>query len=106
VERGESVIVGVNKFADDAAPMIVPTPDYSALERGQVERVKGVRAKRNATAAGQALEALGAAAVDYAKGSGERTPLMPLIIEAVRARCTVGEISDALRARWGAHLPT
>ena len=40
VERGETVIVGVNKFADDSPPPVIPTPDYSALEREQVERVR------------------------------------------------------------------
>ena len=48
VESGETVIVGVNKFADDSPPPVIPTPDYSALERGQVERVRAVRARRDA----------------------------------------------------------
>ncbi|HKO16360.1 MAG TPA: methylmalonyl-CoA mutase family protein, partial [Gemmatimonadaceae bacterium] len=39
VERGETVIVGVNRFADGSAPPIVPAPDYSALERAQVRRL-------------------------------------------------------------------
>ena len=46
VERGETVIVGVNKFADGAPPPIIPTPDYSALEREQVERARSSRAAR------------------------------------------------------------
>ena len=49
--------------------------------------------------------ALRAAAPAYAQPGAERAPLMPLIIEAVRARATVGEISDALRAEWGEYRP-
>jgi methylmalonyl-CoA mutase N-terminal domain/subunit len=44
VEAGETVIVGVNRFADDEPPQSVPAPDYSALEKAQVESVKSVRA--------------------------------------------------------------
>jgi methylmalonyl-CoA mutase N-terminal domain/subunit len=46
VEHGETVIVGVNKFADGAPPPIIPAPDYSALERDQVERLKAARRAR------------------------------------------------------------
>ncbi|MDF2775243.1 MAG: hypothetical protein K0S86_4743, partial [Geminicoccaceae bacterium] len=42
----------------------------------------------------------------YGAGSpADRPPLMPLIVDAVRARCTVGEISDTLRDVWGEHRP-
>ena len=47
------------------------------------------------------------AAHGFARGDGgaARAPLMPLIIDAVRARAIVGEISDVLSARWGAYRP-
>ena len=105
VERGESVIVGVNRFSDGTESPSIPTPDYSALERGQVERVRAVRAKRDAAVADRALSSLREASQPYAAGTGARPPLMPLIIDAVRARGTVGEIADALRASWSEYRP-
>ena len=107
VERDETVVVGVNRFADDEAPPVIPTPDYSELERGQVARVRQVRAARDAAAVARALDALGLAAAGYelAASPENRPPLMPLIIDAVRARASVGEISDALRAKWGEYRP-
>jgi methylmalonyl-CoA mutase N-terminal domain/subunit len=102
VEAGETVIVGVNRFADDEEPPSVPAPNYSALEKSQVKSVKAVRKRRDATAVKRALSAL-------QKGSavpaGE-THLMPLIVDAVRARATVGEISGALAESWGMYRPS
>ena len=105
VEAGSTVIVGVNKFADGEDPPIIAQPDYSALERGQKERLAAVRGARDAAAHAVALAALKAAAPPYAVPGAARQPLMPLIIDAVRARATVGEISDVLRAEWGEYRP-
>jgi methylmalonyl-CoA mutase, N-terminal domain len=106
VERGESVIVGVNRFADGSEVPVMPSPDYSALERDQVERLGETRARRDAAVTGAAMAALREAAGGYVQQTAtNRTPLMPLIIDAVRARATVGEISDALREQWGAYRP-
>jgi len=106
VERGETVVVGVNRFADSETVPVFPSPDYSALEREQVARVHAVRSTRNRAAVDEALAILGAAAASYAGDAGpERAPLMPLIIDAVRARASVGEISDVLGARWGTYRP-
>jgi len=106
VERGESVIVGVNRFADGWEVPVVPAPDYSALERDQVARLAETRARRDAGRVAAALDALRAAADDYARAeSAGRAPMMPLVVEAVRARASVGEISDALREQWGAFRP-
>jgi methylmalonyl-CoA mutase N-terminal domain/subunit len=107
VEAGETVVVGVNRFADDADPPSIPTPDFSALEREQVGRVRSVRAGRDASRAEGALAAIRAAASPYANPNASGRPaLMPLIVEAVRARATVGEISDTLRSSWGEYRPT
>ncbi|MBX3175473.1 MAG: methylmalonyl-CoA mutase [Gemmatimonadaceae bacterium] len=106
VERGSTVIVGVNKFADGQDPPIIPAPDFTALEQAQRARVAAMRAARDGAAVDAALGAIAQAAPAYAKASGERAPLMPLIIDAVRARATVGEISDALRKVWGEYRPT
>ena len=118
VEAGESVIVGVNKFADGAEPPMIPSPDYSALEHEQLEKLVIVRQNRDQSRVAETLAALrsaassqtGAAAAEAGEtrtgvdGDG-RTYLMPLIIEAVRARASVGEISDILSACWGAYNP-
>jgi methylmalonyl-CoA mutase N-terminal domain/subunit len=108
VESGDAVIVGVNRYSDGEPPPKIPTPDYSALERGQVERVQQVRAGRDADAVREALGALS----DAARGMGEASggvvhdaALMQRIIDAVRARATVGEISDVLAQHWGTYRP-
>ena len=105
VERGETTIVGVNRFADDSAPPKIATPDYSALERDQVTRLASVRAKRDGAAVRSALTALGHAAATYVTEGGAREPLMPRVVDAVRARASVGEISDTLSAAWGTYRP-
>jgi len=109
VEHGDTVIVGVNKFADGREPPVIPAPDFSALERAQAARVREVRARRDGAAVERALAGLREAARSYGDGAaaaGARPELMPLIIDAVRARASVGEISDALEAVWGRYRPT
>jgi methylmalonyl-CoA mutase N-terminal domain/subunit len=100
VEAGETVIVGVNRFADNEPPPPIEAPDYSALEREQVRNVAEVREKRSAATLKKAMNALTEAAAN-AGGKG----MMALIIDAVRARASVGEISDTLAASWGFHRP-
>ena len=102
VEAGETVIVGVNRFGDDEGPLSIPAPDYSALENDQVASVKRVREKRDATKVKRALAALG----DASGPAAVRPRLMPLIVDAVRARATVGEISETLAANWGIYRPS
>jgi methylmalonyl-CoA mutase, N-terminal domain len=96
IEAGEQVVVGVNRFTDDERH----TPDLQridpATERDQVARVQRVRAERDAAAWEASLQRLG----ETARGEGN---LVPLIIEAVKARATLGEISDALRVAFGEH---
>jgi len=104
VEAGETVIVGVNKFGDGQDPPVIPAPDFSTLERGQVLNLAVVRAARDGARLARSLAALSAAAEAYATAA-TRTPLMPLIIDAVRARASVGEISDTFALVWGAYRP-
>jgi methylmalonyl-CoA mutase N-terminal domain/subunit len=99
VERGEVVVVGVNRYTEESPPPELPAPDYSALEAAQRERVREARARRDPGRWRAALERLRQAAA--AAGA----PLMPAILEAVRARATVGEISDCLREVWGSYRP-
>jgi methylmalonyl-CoA mutase N-terminal domain/subunit len=97
IESGQQVIVGVNRFTSDDHPTPLHPPDYQALEAGQVARLKSVRSGRNADLVTRQLLAVREAARGPA-------PLMPVIVEAVRARATLGEISDALRAEWGTYV--
>jgi methylmalonyl-CoA mutase N-terminal domain/subunit len=92
----------VNKFADGEEPPVIPAPDYSKLEAGQVARLTALRKTRDGAAVTAALGALGAAAPMVGTRDGA---LMPLIIAAVRARATVGEISDTLERSWGRFRP-
>ena len=112
VEHGETGIVGVNKFADGREPPVIPAPDYSSLEREQVERLRSVREQRDNAHLTMTLNALREAARPYAQRPAQRdvpprevAPLMPLIIDAVQARGSVGEISDALMTVWGRYTP-
>ncbi len=105
VEAGATVIVGVNRFGDGEAPPIIPAPDFKALEAGQVARLANVKATRDARAVAAALEAIRAAAPAYAASGAARAPLMPLVIDAVKARATVGEVADVLRGVWGEYRP-
>ena len=103
VERGETVVVGVNRFSDEEEPSPIQVPDYSRLEREQVARVRAARDARDSSAARGALDALGAVA-ELSDGTFS-APVMPLILDAVRKRATLGEISDTLAARWGVYRP-
>jgi methylmalonyl-CoA mutase N-terminal domain/subunit len=97
VEAGAAVVVGVNRFTDDAAPPAISAPpDYTGLARRQIARVKQARQARSERSWRQSLAALRDAARDA-------EPLVPLIVEAVKARATGGEISDVLREVWGEH---
>jgi methylmalonyl-CoA mutase N-terminal domain/subunit len=99
VEAGDTVIVGVNAFADggDAQRPAAQAIDPDA-ERRQVERTRAVRAARDQSAADAALARLG----DAARGTDN---VLPRILACVEARVTLGEISDALRATWGEYRP-
>jgi methylmalonyl-CoA mutase N-terminal domain/subunit len=97
-ERGETVVVGVNRFTDASPPLKIETPDFSALEADQRARLELVRKSRDGAAVGRALAVVRAAA------DGTQS-LLPPILDAVRARATLGEISDTLRTAWGTYRP-
>lgn len=107
VEAGETVVVGVNKFSDGQDPPIIPSPDFSALEVGQVAGLKQVKASRDHGAVQAALQAIADIAPEYLPAhAGARAPLMPRIIDAVRLRASVGEIADTLEKVWGRYQPS
>ena len=95
-ESGELTVVGVNRFTDDSPTPQMPLPDYRALESEQQGALAAVKRARDANAVTAALDLVKRAA----NGS---EPLMPPIIEAVRVRASLGEISDVLRAVWGTY---
>jgi len=96
VESGEQVVVGVNRFRSERETPVPVLRVDAALERAQIERLQKLRAGRDPVAAERALAELEAAARSSRN-------LMPLILAAVEAYCTVGEISDALGRVFGAY---
>jgi methylmalonyl-CoA mutase, N-terminal domain len=95
IEAGQRVIVGVNRFQDpNEQPLEILKIDQS-LEDKQVQRVRALRARRDAAAAEQALARLRNDAAQ------EDVNLMPALIDAARDHVTMGEMCDALREVWG-----
>ncbi|MBV5287161.1 MAG: cobalamin-dependent protein, partial [Methyloversatilis discipulorum] len=98
IDSGRDVIVGVNKYRldkEDALDVLVI--DNVAVRESQVAQLARIRASRDAAAVNAALAALTAAAES---GQGN---LLELSVAAMRARATVGEVSDALEKVWGRH---
>ena len=96
IDTGETTVVGVTRFQTDGGvtiPTFTINPD---VEPTQQERLRGVRAARDAGLWRDSLDAVRRAAVGDAN-------LLPPIIAAVRAKATVGEISDTLRDVFGEH---
>ena len=98
IDRGEEVIVGVNKFQREDEPEIeILDIDNTAVRGAQIRRLEEVRASRDAAVCQAALDALTAGA------EGDSENLLALAVDAARARATVGEISDALEKKYGRH---
>jgi methylmalonyl-CoA mutase N-terminal domain/subunit len=96
VESGERIVVGVNRFQTDeeaAPPLLRLDP---AVEADQVARLHAVRASRNQDEVDAALRQLREAATGSAN-------LMPMILAAVKAYTTIGEICQVLREVFGEH---
>jgi methylmalonyl-CoA mutase, N-terminal domain len=96
VESGERTIVGVNEFVEDSDERVELQRIDPEAERRQLERTARVRAERNAEAASAAL----AAVRETARGEAN---LLPPMRDALRARCTIGEICGSLREEWGTY---
>ena len=96
VDSGQDVIVGVNKYKlEDEAPVDILDIDNDAVRESQTERLRQIRANRDETAVTCALQALKAAAKD------DNQNLLAATIDAMRARASVGEVSDALEEVFG-----
>lgn len=97
VDRGEEVIVGVNKYQlDEQDPLDILDVDNVAVREGQIARLKAMRDSRDEAACAAALEALEAGA----RADGN---LLELAVNAARARASVGEISSAMERVFGRH---
>ncbi len=98
VERGDRVVIGVNRHESPTPPLEVFTVD-PAREAEQVTAVRAVRARRDATAAEAALRAVG----DAARGGDN---VVPACVAAVQAYATIGEVVGTLRDVYGTWRPT
>ncbi|MFA5565890.1 MAG: methylmalonyl-CoA mutase [Acidimicrobiia bacterium] len=97
VDRGEEVVVGVNKYQPaDVETVEVLDIDNTEVRRQQISKLEAMKAARDEAACQAALERL----TEGAKGNAN---LLELCVEAARARATVGEISDAMEAVFGRH---
>ncbi len=94
IESGEQIVVGVNRFTTGEDRPVPLHRIHEELERAQVERLRSLRARRDAAQA-----AAGVAEIERRARSGEN--LMPAILAGVEALATVGEISDAMRRVFG-----
>lgn len=98
IDRGEEVIVGVNKYRlSEEPPIDILDIDNTAVRESQVTRLNQLRESRNESDCSRTLDALTRAAED---GSGN---LLALAVDAARVRATVGEISDALEKVFSRH---
>ncbi len=94
IERGEQVVVGVNRFQTDHERPIPTLRIDPEIERTQVARLHALRARRDAAKSRAALD-------EVERRARTTENLMPAILAAVEASATVGEISDALRRAFG-----
>ncbi|MBX3518098.1 MAG: methylmalonyl-CoA mutase [Rhodospirillales bacterium] len=98
IDSGRQTVVGVNKFLlTEKEDVPVLKVDNTEVRRQQIEKLQRLRAERDPAVATAKLEALTRCAE---AGEGN---LLALAVDAARAKCTVGEISDALEKVWGRH---
>ena len=98
IERGEAVVVGVNKFAEAGSGNVtIPLQRIDeSVERDQVERVRSLRASRDQAKVNECLQ-------DIRNAAGGTGNLMPHFVEAVDAGATLGEICNVLRDVFGVY---
>jgi methylmalonyl-CoA mutase N-terminal domain/subunit len=96
IDAGETVVIGVNQYGATESSRIETLQIDPEVEARQIERVRRVRAARDAAAWRAALDAVSTAA-------GGSDKLVPPIVRAIEAHATLGEISDAMRQVFGEH---
>jgi len=94
----QDVVVGVNRYVEDDAEVEEILSVDPATERGQIERLKHFKADRDQELVARALDGLR----DAARGSDN---LLPVIREALKDRCSVGEVCGAMRDVFGEYQP-
>lgn len=94
IESGEKIIVGVNKFTIDEAPTTIAFKIDDSIRQVQIDKIKTLKKNRDNAKVTFCLDAITTAA----KGTDN---IMPLVVEAVENKATLGEISDALRLVFG-----
>jgi methylmalonyl-CoA mutase N-terminal domain/subunit len=99
IETGERIVVGVNRFVDDAIKPVELQRISEVETARQLERLREVRAARDRASVDEALRRI----EETARGTGN---LLPPMREALRARATLGEVSDVLRRVFGEYRPT
>jgi methylmalonyl-CoA mutase len=101
IDRGEDVIVGVNKYQlEEEADLDILEVDNVAVRESQIKRLTEIKATRDNVAVKAALAAITAAA-KASKGEPGEGNLLDLSVKAARLRATVGEISDAMEEEFG-----
>ena len=96
IESSERIVVGVNRFTEEDEARVELLQVDPESERRQRERTARVRAERDTEAASAAL-------VEVQRVAESDANLLPALREALRARCTVGEICGVLRELWGTY---
>jgi len=96
IEENKKIIVGVNQFTTQDASNTPVFKIDDQVRMAQVERLKKLKSNRDQQKASACLQAIKEAAASH-------TNLMPLVVDAVENHCTLGEISDTLRAVFGEH---
>ena len=94
VERGETVVVGVNRFTEEKGEPIPTLRIDPEVEHSQIARLRALRARRDGAKAKAALN-------EIERRAKSNENLMPAILSGVEAYATVGEISDTLRQAFG-----
>ena len=94
IESGEKIIVGVNKFTIDEAPTNIAFKIDDSIRQVQIEKINTLKQNRDNTKVADCLDAI----TNAAKGTEN---IMPLVVEAVEHKATLGEISNALRSVFG-----
>jgi methylmalonyl-CoA mutase N-terminal domain/subunit len=94
IESKEKIIVGVNEYQSEENNKIPVFKIDPSIQQAQIEKIKTLKANRDNTLAQNCL-----AAIATAVNAGQN--IMPPVIEAVEAKCTLGEISDVLRNIFG-----
>ena len=94
IESGDKIIVGVNAFQHDTESQPGSFIVDDSIRQVQIDKINQIKSKRDATKVAECLE-------DIKRRAIEDENLMPAVIEAVENYCTLGEISDELRAVFG-----